>query len=358
MNRVVTLLVFLVAVSAYGQSFDPATFTVSGIAMPDNNVSLLPGDPCLPNAGGTTVRESMPGAFLAVDTLDDHFKRSTQFRNYTYRDANNNVYPAVGANTLYLFAGQKFPMQGTANVLGALLGVSWVHVAGEPDTSVVNVWAANETNGLPTGQTLGFGRFLLDEVDTSTSRQIFTYIPMEQPQVTVTNAFVLTVRTRRLSDNDDGFMIWSNNQGDGRGEQRACYITVQNNQLVAGNFATLLNFSGAPADFDIMILAVIDGNVTATGKPGPVIGGLEFRGLSPNPAQGASVIHLRTERETRVSLDVIDAAGRVTGVRIERELTPGSHDIRFPLGMLAPGSYFLRITHTGGSFATPLHVVR
>jgi len=353
--RLVTFFFALcISAAAFAQSHDPGVWTVTGSVTPETSIRI---DAASPGAPAQPAARQAPAGVLAIDTLQDHFLRSTNFFNYVYRDAQQNTFPVVGSNTLYLFCGQKFPMTGNARILGALLAVSVKRINGISDTMVVNVWPGNETTGLPAGQTLGFGRFLSDEPDTSTATRVFTLVEMEQ-EVNVTNAFVITVRTRRLSDNDDLFMIWSNAQGDGRGERRACYITVQDNNLISGDFAQLLNFSGAPADFDIMILAIIDGNISSADKPGAAIGGLEFRGIGPNPAGDVATVHLRMERSARVSFDLIDASGRLLGPVAERELAPGAHTVPLQVGHLASGTYYLRISHAGGAFATPLRIAR
>ena len=351
-RRIFSTLLLLGA-TAFAQQLDPAHMVVTGIDAPEIRVTVDPASfgvpPAFMNNGGSSIAK--------IDTLNEHVKRTTQFMTYVYADQNNNRFPVIGANGLYLFVGQKFPIAGTARVSGVLMAVAMARVAGVADTMVVNVWPGAATTGLPSGNSLGFGRFMTDGVDTSLTAQVWSYVEMEAV-TDVSGPFAVTVRTRRLSDNDDAFMLWSNQQGDGKGQRRACYITVNNNQLVAGDLAAMLSTGGVPIDIDVMLMPVVEGNVTGIDAPAPSFDGLSLLSTFPQPAANDFTARLKADRPMRVVMDLIDPAGRVIGASIVRDLISGINtvSVALPRISLPAGRYFLRISGEKTSFATPIIV--
>jgi len=356
--RIVTciLTVFALAASIHAQTpfpTEPGNLTITGEWRPVESVA----GHCVDVSGVVDGSRNGFPRIMAMDTLNDHVLRASQYVTYTYT-VNQSTFPVTGSNTLYLFLGQKFPFSGTATVQGFLFSCAQHRIAEPADTLVVNLWAGNETTGLPAGTSLTFGRITTDRVDTNRTTPVFTYVPMNAP-TTVNGSFVGTIQTRRGADHDDLLVIYSSMQGDGRGENRACCITVQNNQLIAANLSSLpLNFGGSPLDLDIMILPVIETGGTGVDARPAIIAGLEVRGIAPQPASLQTVLHLSCMRETRLSLDILDFSGRVVAHVGERDLAIGAHSVPLDVAGLATGSYFLRLMHADGGFALPLRVIR
>jgi hypothetical protein len=332
----------------------PGNFTVQGVA---TETILSPVTEASVSYRTAALFLQAKAAMGVMDTLDDHFKRSTAFTLYSYTSG-TSVFPVVGSNNLYLFVGEKFPFSGSANVLGFLFACNQISINNPPDTLAANLWAGNTTNGLPTGSSLTFGTFTTDEVDTNRTTPVFTYVAMNTP-TQVTGPFVATIQTRRLSTHDDLFVLYSNTQGDGHGEKRACIITTQNTQLVAMDLDHLgLNIGGQPLDFDIMILPVLDVTSTAADKPAAVIDGLELRGIAPQPASSVAAISLRAQRTMHVAIDIIDIRGRLVSSTATRQLTAGDNVLSLPVSLLPSGSYFVRVAHERGAFAVPLRIAK
>ncbi len=355
MKKVTSLLVLLTAltVSAGAQQTSAPTFSlpggvINGTAQVEAAAYGLPA---------YAMPQSRSFAPLALDTLDDHFKRTTKFMIYSYRDANNNTLPVIGSNGLYLFIGQKFPISGSARVPGVLIAVAISRPAVTPDTLRAIIWPADPATGLPNGQLAGSGRFMTDGVDTSTVSQVFTYVEMEAP-TDVSGPFVAVVQTRRgAASGDDLFVIWSNQHGDGKGQNRACFLVPNaQGQLTVGNLGSIINTGGTPIDLDIMILPVVDGNVSGTDRPAPSFDGLTLLETYPQPSQGSFFARFSAKQAMSVTLDVIDPAGRLIGQSTSHELVPGVNTVpvSIPQGAIAAGRYFLRISNGATSFATPV----
>ena len=302
---------------------------------------------------------TLPGghSILTMDTLNDIFTRATRFVTYTYM-AGTATLPVTGSNSLYLFLGEKFQFSGSATVHGFLFSCALLQVVDPPDTLGVNLWVGSETTGLPSGSSIAFGSFTMDQVDTNRFAPVFTYVPLSSP-TTVTGPFVGTVQTRRGTTNDDLFVLFSSLQGDGKGENRACCITLQNSQLVSMDFSRLpLNFSGAPMNIDIMILPVIETTSTGVDNSPPVIAGIELRGVAPQPAADQAFLSLRCEKEMQLEIDILDINGRLMKRAVRRTLSSGEHSLPIQTADLPNGTWLLRISHSKGAFAVPLRVLR
>ena len=354
--RLVTTVFLIMCASVSLQSQQAIPFQPGNITVSPGNVLLTP---LAGQSAGTAWETSATTANLpdSRDTLRDHLVRSSRFVVYSY-SVSGNTYPLIGSNTLYVFIGQKFPFTGSATLHGILFACNQKRITDPPDTLGANFFPGSATTGLPSGTSVAFGTFTMDNVDTNRITPTFTYVPMNT-NPTVTGPFVATVQTRRGSSHDDLFVIFSNQQGDGRGERRACYITIQNNQLLSGDVAALpFNIGGATLDLDIMILPVIEPAVTGTDAPGAAIDGIELRGLSPQPASTLATLALRCTEPARITLDLIDMRGAVISHGPTRELTPGQHALSIPVATLASGTYFLRVGHDKGAVALPLRIAR
>jgi hypothetical protein len=69
--------------------------------------------------------------------------------------------------------------------------------------------------------------------------------------------------------------------------------------------------------------------------------------VSPNPARGAFSVRYDVPRQSRVSVGVYDAAGRLVRSLSEGEVPPGRYEARLPSGILPAGIYFLRLDTPG-----------
>jgi len=69
--------------------------------------------------------------------------------------------------------------------------------------------------------------------------------------------------------------------------------------------------------------------------------------VSPNPARGAFSVRYDVPRQSRVSVGVYDAGGRLVRSLSEGEASPGRYEARIPSGVLPAGIYFLRLDTPG-----------
>jgi hypothetical protein len=69
--------------------------------------------------------------------------------------------------------------------------------------------------------------------------------------------------------------------------------------------------------------------------------------VCPNPARGAFSVRYDVPRQSRVSVGVYDADGRLVRSLSEGEVSPGRYEVKLPSGTLPAGIYFLRLDTPG-----------
>jgi hypothetical protein len=69
--------------------------------------------------------------------------------------------------------------------------------------------------------------------------------------------------------------------------------------------------------------------------------------VSPNPARGAFSVCYGVPRQSRVSVGVYDAGGRLVRSLCDGDVAPGRYEVRLPFGVLPAGIYFLRLDTPG-----------
>lgn len=71
--------------------------------------------------------------------------------------------------------------------------------------------------------------------------------------------------------------------------------------------------------------------------------------IAPNPVAGRSAVHVRTLSRGNVRLSLADPLGREAALLLDTVLEAGEHDIPFDSGTLPAGTYFLRLSTSGGA---------
>ncbi len=118
---------------------------------------------------------------------------------------------------------------------------------------------------------------------------------------------------------------------------------------------------GAGLDIYAMQVLAVD---TVTGVPGPPArSGITFERPKPNPARGPFTLSFALPRETRVRVNIYDAAGRRVRELASGALPAGQHalawDLRDQGGQaVGAGIYFARLEAEGDSFTKKLVMVR
>jgi len=81
------------------------------------------------------------------------------------------------------------------------------------------------------------------------------------------------------------------------------------------------------------------------GKPSPVA--LALGPVTPNPGYGPRRIEFAIPSRGRVTLRVIDVAGRVMATLLDRDLEPGPYTAQFSTASWGAGEYFYRLDAAG-----------
>jgi len=71
--------------------------------------------------------------------------------------------------------------------------------------------------------------------------------------------------------------------------------------------------------------------------------------VSPSPARGAISVRYDVPSQSRVSVGVYDAGGRLVRSLTDGEVTPGRYEARIPSGVLTAGVYFVRLEPSAAS---------
>ncbi len=85
-------------------------------------------------------------------------------------------------------------------------------------------------------------------------------------------------------------------------------------------------------------------------------GGPRLRMLGPNPTRSEARFAYALPRDSRVSLRVLDIAGRTVALLVEGERTAGEHVARWNAASFAPGLYVIRLS--AGGVAASLRMLR
>ncbi|MEZ4652846.1 MAG: DUF2961 domain-containing protein [Candidatus Eisenbacteria bacterium] len=85
---------------------------------------------------------------------------------------------------------------------------------------------------------------------------------------------------------------------------------------------------------------------------------LELRVIAPNPATDEIRIRFGLPADGRVSLDLLDAAGRRIRTLIDEPISAGAHEVRWSRSDEPNGVYFVRLRHGGQSVHQKLTLAR
>jgi hypothetical protein len=114
-----------------------------------------------------------------------------------------------------------------------------------------------------------------------------------------------------------------------------------------GNFAFYSVARDSSGNLEVVPVAPDAQTFARVGVDDPVVAGLAFEGVAPNPAAGEAHAWFTLASRERAVLEVIDVAGRRVMRRDVSSLGPGRHTTEVGSSMRAPGLYFLRLTQGG-----------
>jgi photosystem II stability/assembly factor-like uncharacterized protein len=107
----------------------------------------------------------------------------------------------------------------------------------------------------------------------------------------------------------------------------------------------------------LTLTALASDEPATTGVESEPISGVFLGPPYPNPSSGVTSFVLRLERETEVSLVLIDVAGRLVAERSPQRYGVGSHVVAWDPKVVSTGLYFLKIETDSGMTATRRWVV-
>lgn len=99
-------------------------------------------------------------------------------------------------------------------------------------------------------------------------------------------------------------------------------------------------------------------SVSTSDEPAPAAPAATFAPPYPNPATDQTHVRYRLSRAANVRLALYDALGREVRLLAAGARAEGSHSVEVDVRGLAPGAYFLRLTHSGRAFTRALIVAR
>ncbi len=361
------LFLFLVFYGAQAQNnvnFDPNSITVATDEINIENIQTSPAISNFHNFLPINIEKKFDSRYLygsGKDTLSEYVERSSGFAVYNITDQNNNTIFLTGTNRLFYFLGMKFESAEEVNVEGFLIAYAASFKYQTADTLALWVFPGSPTNGLPNGNLIGGGTFVTNQLDTNFASPNFTYLPLSTV-ATVNGNFVAMVQTQRGRNDDDLTVIFSNIQGDGKGENKSCAFFSHNNNLVAADLSILLsaigiNVAGQPIDFDLFIMPVVQSTTTGVAIQDVTINGLTINNVYPNPAVDFAHIDVSAESPGTLVIHLIGMDGRIVRTR-EENLSEGTHSLNFDLSGIAPGNYFISFVKGTAKVGGKITIVR
>lgn len=294
---------------------------------------------------------------LFRDTLNDFVKESTGFTTYAVT-IQGNTYPLTGWNPFYLFLGQKFNFVGSASVTEILFSAIGKQSIGTKVDSILGmVFAGEPTQGLPTSN-LGTSWIMFNEIDTSSTAPIYSSIKFTNP-VPISGKFVTMLLTFNGTNEYDAVILYSNMQGNGKGQKNLCMVFNNDGNLNAINYTDFWNQvglkmqDGNPPDFDALIFPIVEsgGNVNNA----ITLNGFTLEKVSPNPANEYVDFNFNLEKHSNVYIDIVGLDGKILLSSEKQNCFPGDHKINFNLLNLSSGNYYYLIrtdfTKFGGKFS-------
>ncbi len=306
-----------------------------------------------------------PGAVAApqdettLDTLSQYLDRATdgQITVYGYNDGTSN-WPVTGTNTIYVFLGAKYEVSSPISVKGILVAYALKQISGEADTLVATLFSVDAGTGLPNQQIRGTV-FTTDMIDTSSTGSALTYIEFPEP-VSVESDFVALIQTVGSSQTDpsDFTAVFSNQQGDGQGEDNAVFLAIQNQQLVAAHLSQIpLEIDGSAINVDPIIMPVVEITTTDV-RETATLNGLSLRGAYPSPASDKSTIRFAIDKPSFVEISLLDMTGKaVMSVRRDN-MSAGEQAVDLNISELPAGSYLYTVRTASSALAGKMSVVK
>lgn len=295
-----------------------------------------------------------------TDTLNQFIKSSTGFTSYAVT-ISGNTYPLTGWNPYYYFLGQKFNINGSAKVSEILFAASSKFFIGAINDSIRGyVFTGEDSQGLPTS-ILGNSYIMFDKIDTNSSVVKYSSIKFSTP-VQVSSKFVTMLLTFNNTNEYDAVVLYSNMQGDGKGQKNLCMVFNNNGSLTSINYADfwgqagLTMSDGNPPDFDVLIFPIIQDGTGLNDEF--TINELTLKSVSPNPANDFAQFNINLAEPASLTIDLVGLDGKIILSYSKENCPTGDHQFQFDVRTLPSGSYYYLINSGNTKFGGKLNIVR
>lgn len=297
-----------------------------------------------------------------LDTLDQYFFRSTSFGVYSYsvetQDGTIDL-PITGTNDTYQFLGAKYDFSGKARVQSVLVAYASKFIQGTPDNFTATIFSL-PSSSFPVMSQLGDQEFSSDQIDTNSTTPVFTVIDFENP-VSINSNFVVMIQTIAPSEgaNLDFISIFSNQDGDGKGEKRASIIGInEQGEMYNADLADLFGGGQSALDIDPMIIPIIEVDATSGVDEYATLNGLTLKGAYPSLASENTAIHFAIDKPASVEISIIDMTGRIISTVRQNNMEAGNHTLDLDVSTLPTGSYLYAVSTGTARVAGKLTVAR
>ncbi len=257
----------------------------------------------------------------------------------TFLSGSPSLYTASGGgyvvgNNSYgdLAKGQQFLVTVGYKIEGALYWFGAKELVSGSGSVAFNVWDMDGTTGTTTagtgqqcpGTVLGTVSASIANIDTAD----YTVATFTTP-ITISSDYVIGFNVSGISTDTVGLVSTADGDG-GSGE-----LTWE--QWSDNSWYTLLN--AWPLDFDFGIFPIVD--MTGSIQDNYFLFGMKLSQSYPNPTSNQCLIEYELENNASdVSLDIIDANGRIVLTKEQGNKTAGLHSINLDVTNLANGTYY------------------
>jgi len=287
---------------------------------------------------------------LVRDTITDYIDRSSGFNMYLYRDQNQIVRPVTGTNGAYHLLGSKYNIKA-ADLLGILVAFGTKITSGIPDSLALLISAADDSTGLPVNPILANTGFSVNDLDTNSYTPIFTPIMLKEA-TPLDGKFTIMLQVWTQESESDLVVVWSNKQGDARGENTAFLSVVQEQGIASFDFDEfpVLMEDSLPPNFDLMILPIIEKDVVGI-ENNFQFNNLSVSALFPNPIKDKAKLEIILNDENQIEIMVIDISGKFVLKQIYENVKTRLNTLELDIKQLSSGTYFCIVQTNKGSFA-------
>lgn len=298
-----------------------------------------------------------------LDTLFEYAYRAKSVNVYECYDQNNNAWPITGTNGMFHLVGQKFEIEGSANIVGALVGFAYKQIVQTPDTMYCLVFGPDpDKSDLPKGEVIAGTTYLTSQVDTSISELKLTPIMFPNKGL-VTNKFNVSVQVFSGIQTFDLVAIYSSEQKDGLNEKKAFFSRMTQQSISSENYDHFdtkqipnnLSSTELP-DFDLMIIPIIE-RLSSSVNDALKFGSLTINSVYPLPATNNINFDINSNDNAEFSISIYDIKGNFISSNI-LSAHSGNNKFQISTENLSSGDYLYIIEKNGNRISGKFPIIK